>query len=213
MKYYPVYLQLRDRPCAVIGGGAVAERKALSLLEAGADVTIVSPTLTQKLQELSVSGKINHLEKAYDEKDLSGEFLVIAATNSPEINARVARECKKRHVLVNVAVPPEESSFVVPSVVERGELLIAISTSGASPALSRKIRQELEEKYGPEYELYLTKLSAIRKRILEEIPDAGKRKQVLQGIVDSDVLDLLKQGKTHEAEYRLAEIAGLKYKP
>jgi precorrin-2 dehydrogenase/sirohydrochlorin ferrochelatase len=213
MKYFPVYLELRDRPCVVIGGGAVAERKALSLLEAGADVTIVSPTLTQKLQELSIAGKINHLQKSYDEKDLSGEFLVIAATNSPEINRRVAQECKKRHLLVNVAVPPEESSFIVPSIVERGELLIAISTSGASPALSRKIRQELEEKYGPEYELYLNKLSAIRKRIIEEIADANKRKQVLQAIVDSDVLDLLKQGKTHEAEYRLAEIAGLKYRP
>jgi precorrin-2 dehydrogenase/sirohydrochlorin ferrochelatase len=213
MKYFPVYLELRERPCVVIGGGAVAERKTLSLLEAGADVTIVSPTLTQKLQELSIAGKINHLQKSYDEKDLSGEFLVIAATNSPEINRRVAQECKKRHLLVNVAVPPEESSFIVPSVVERGELLIAISTSGASPALSRKIRQELEEKYGPEYELYLNKLSAIRKRIIEEIADANKRKQVLQAIVDSDVLDLLKQGKTHEAEYRLAEIAGLKYRP
>jgi precorrin-2 dehydrogenase / sirohydrochlorin ferrochelatase len=213
MKYFPVYLELRERPCVVIGGGAVAERKTLSLLEAGADVTIVSPTLTQKLQELSIAGKINHLQKSYDEKDLSGEFLVIAATNSPEINRRVAQEGKKRHLLVNVAVPPEESSFIVPSVVERGELLIAISTSGASPALSRKIRQELEEKYGPEYELYLNKLSAIRKRIIEEIADANKRKQVLQAIVDSDVLDLLKQGKTHEAEYRLAEIAGLKYRP
>jgi precorrin-2 dehydrogenase/sirohydrochlorin ferrochelatase len=213
MKYYPVYLELRERPCVVIGGGAIAERKALSLLEAGADVTIVSPTLTQKLQELSVSGKINHLQKEYDEKDLSGEFLVIAATNSPEINTRVAQACKKRHVLVNVAVPPEESSFIVPSVVERGELLIAISTSGASPALSRKIRQELEEKYGPEYELYLAKLSAIRKRIMEEIPDAERRRQIFQLIVDSDVFDLLKQDKTHEAEYRLAEIAGLKYRP
>jgi precorrin-2 dehydrogenase/sirohydrochlorin ferrochelatase len=210
MKYFPVYLELRERPCVVIGGGAVAERKALSLLEAGAAVTIVSPTLTPKLQELSISGKINHLQKTYDEKDLSGEFLVIAATNSPEINTRVAQACKKRHVLVNVAVPPEESSFIVPSVVERGELLIAISTSGASPALSRKIRHELEEKYGPEYELYLTKLSAIRKRIMEEIPDAERRRQVFQLIVDSDVFDLLKQGKTHEAEYRLAEIAGLK---
>jgi precorrin-2 dehydrogenase / sirohydrochlorin ferrochelatase len=212
MKYFPVYLELRERPCVVIGGGSVAERKALSLLEAGAAVTIVSPTLTQKLQELSISGKINHLQKAYEEKDLSGEFLVIAATNSPELNTSVAQACKKRHVLVNVAVPPEESSFIVPSVVERGELLIAVSTSGASPALSRKIRQELEEKYGPEYELYLNKLSAIRKRIMEEIHDAERRRQVFQLIVESDVFDLLNQGKMHEAEYRLAEIAGLKYR-
>ncbi len=212
MKYFPVYLELRDRPCAVIGGGGVAERKALSLLEAGASVTVVSPSLTPKLRELSETGKINYLQKKYDEKDLSGEFLVIAATDSPEINTLVARACKKKHVLVNVAVPPGESSFIMPSLVERGELLIAISTSGASPALSRKIRQELEEKYGPEYEPYLNKLAAIRKRIVDEIHDEDRRKKVFQAIVDSNVFDLLKQGKMHEVEYRLAEIAGLKYR-
>jgi precorrin-2 dehydrogenase len=209
MKYFPVYVELRERPCVIIGGGAVAERKALSLLEAGADVTIVSPTLTPKLHDLSESGKITHRQKDYDEKDLSGEFLVVAATDSPEVNTRVARECKKRHVLVNVTVPPEESNFIVPSVVERGDLLIAISTSGASPTLSKKIRRELEEKYGPEYDLYLKKLSTIRKRIITEVPDAARRKQVFQLIVDSDVLDLLRQGKTHEAEHRMMEIAGL----
>ena len=212
MKYFPVYLDLRDRPCVVIGGGRVAERKALSLLEAGATVTIVSPALTAKLSELSSTGKMNHLQKEYEEKDLSGEFLVIAATDSPEINTRVAHACKKKHMLVNVAVPPGESSFIMPSVVERGELLIAISTSGASPALSRKIRRELEEKYGPEYEPYLGKLAAIRKRIVDEIPDEDRRRNVFQAIVDSDVFDLLKRGKTHEAEYRLAEIAGLKHR-
>ncbi len=212
MKYFPVYLELRDRPCAVIGGGGVAERKALSLLEAGASVTVVSPSLTPKLRELSESGKINYLQKEYEEKDLSGEFLVIAATDSPEINTLVARACKKKHVLVNVAVPPGESSLIMPSLVERGELLIAISTSGASPALSRKIRQELEEKYGPEYEPYLNKLAAIRKRIVDEIHDEDRRKKVFQAIVDSNVFDLLKQGKMHEVEYRLAEIAGLKYR-
>lgn len=212
MKYYPVYLDLRERPCVIIGGGGVAERKTLSLLEAGADVTIISPALTSKLHELSESGKITHLQKTFDEKDLSGEFLVIAATDSPEENIRVAQACKKKHVLVNAASPPEESSFIVPSVVERGDLLIAISTSGASPALSRKIRRELEEKYGPEYELFLGELSAVRKRVLEEIPDEDRRRKIFQAIVDSDVLELFKQGKTHEAERRMIEIAGLTHR-
>jgi precorrin-2 dehydrogenase/sirohydrochlorin ferrochelatase len=212
MKYFPVYLELRERPCVVIGGGAVAERKALSLLEAGADVTIVSPTLTPKLHELSESGKITHLQKEYDEKDLSGEFLVIAATDSPGVNTRVAQACKKKHVLVNVSVPPEESNFIVPSVVERGELLIAVSTSGASPALSKKIRQDIEQRYGREYGLFLDKMSAIRNRVLEEVPDRLKRHAVFQAIVDSDVIDLIRQGKTHEAELRMTEIAGLKHR-
>jgi precorrin-2 dehydrogenase/sirohydrochlorin ferrochelatase len=209
MKYYPAYLDLRKRPCLVIGGGAVAERKTLSLIEAGADITVISPTLTPKLHALSASGAITHLTKNFEEKDVAGAFLVIAATDSPAVNSRAALVCGKKQVLVNVAVPPEQGSFIVPSVVERGELLIAVSTSGASPALSKKIRRELEEKYGPEYGLFLGKLSVMRTRILEEVPDEHSRKKVFQAIVDSDVLDLLRQGNTHEAEQRIAKLSGL----
>lgn len=210
MKYYPVYLDLRDRPCLVIGGGGVAERKALSLLEAEAEVTIISPTLTPTLQKLSESGKIVHRQKSFEENDLSGEFLVIAATDSPQVNIAAAQSCKKNHILVNVVVPPEESSFIVPSVVKQGELAIAVSTGGASPALAKKIRQELESKYGPEYAFFLDQLGAIRKRVLEEVGDEGKRSSIFQEIVDSEVIDLLKQGKRGEAELRMKEIAGLK---
>ncbi len=212
MKFYPAFLNLRDRPCLILGGGSVAERKALSLLEAGADITVISPTLTSKLQSLSTSGKIVHLNKCFDEQDLSGQFLVIAATNSPEVNSRAAQVCKARQILVNVVVPPEESTFIVPSVVERGALLIAVSTSGSSPTLSKKIRKELEAQYGPEYELLLDKLSAIRKRILEEIGDERQRKSIFQAIVDSDVIALLRQGKMHEAEARMIELAGLPHR-
>jgi precorrin-2 dehydrogenase/sirohydrochlorin ferrochelatase len=212
MKYYPAYLDLRERPCVVVGGGAVAERKAVALLEAGASVTLISPALTPKLHDLSESGKITHIQKQYEEKDLSGASLVVAATGSAEVNTRVASACRKKHILVNVATPPEESSFIVPSVVERGDLLIAISTSGTSPALAKKVRQEIEQRYGTEYELFLEKLSAIRKRVLEEITDENKRRQVFQAIVDSDVLDLIGQGQTHAAEQRMAEIAGLKHR-
>ncbi len=210
MKFYPAYLDLRDRPCLVVGGGPVAERKALSLLEAGADVTVVSPDLTSKLRELSQSGKISHLQKTFDEQDLSGVCIVIAAAGAPDVNARVARACKSRHILVNVAAPPEESSFIVPSVVERGELLIAVSTSGASPALSKKIRQELESRYGPEFDLFLRAFGAIRKRILDEVTDERQRRMIFQAIVDSDAIEMLRQGKTHEAEALMIEIAGLR---
>jgi precorrin-2 dehydrogenase len=213
MRFYPAYLDLRDRPCLVIGGGSVAERKALSLLEAGADVTVVSPALTSKLQELTASGKITHRQKNFEEQDLSGEFLVIAATNSLEVNTIAARSCKKRHILVNVAAPPEEGTFIVPSMVERGELLIAVATGGASPALSKKIRNELERLYGQEYELFLRKLSAVRARVLEEVPEEQERGRIFQAIVDSDAVELLRQGKTREAELRMAEIAGLKHPP
>ena len=212
MKYYPVYLDLRDRPCLIVGGGQVAERKTLSLLEAGANVTVISPSLTQKLQELSQSGKIIHLPKTFDDKDLTGALLVIAATDSREVNTSIGRLCKKRNILVNVVTPPDESSFIVPSVVERGELLIAVSTSGMSPALSKKIREELEERYGPEYEVFLRKMSMLRARLMNEVKDEGVRREILQALADSDVISLLKEGKIHDADHRLAEIVKLKPK-
>jgi precorrin-2 dehydrogenase len=211
MKYYPVYLDLRDRPCLIVGGGQVAERKTLSLLEAGANVTVISPSLTQKLQELSQSGKIIHLPKTFDDKDLTGALLVVAATDSREVNTSIGRLCKKRNILVNVVTPPDESSFIVPSVVERGELLIAVSTSGMSPALSKKIRQELEERYGPEYEVFLRKMSMLRARLMNEVKDEGVRREILQALANSDVISLLKEGKIHDADHRLAEI--VKSKP
>lgn len=212
MRYYPVYLDLRERLCVVVGGGRVAERKALSLLEAGADVLVVSPSLTPKLQTLSSSGKINHQSRQFEEADLRGAYLVIAATNVPDLNGRIGRLCKKTNILVNVAAPPEESSFIVPSVVDRGELLIAISSCGASPALAKKIRQELETAYGPEYETFLQKMELVRTRMMEETADEAARRQVFAALVDSDILALLKQGRTHEADHRIAEISGLKLK-
>ncbi|OGW40692.1 MAG: hypothetical protein A2010_02405 [Nitrospirae bacterium GWD2_57_9] len=208
MKYYPVYLDLRDRPCVIAGGGGVAERKTLSLLEAGADVTVVSPSLTPKLQELSLSGKISHRLKKFEDRDMEHAYLVIAATDSLELNADIGKSCRKRHILVNVAAPPEESTFLVPSVVDRGDLLIAVSTCGSSPALSKKIRQELELHYGEEYELFLEKMSLVRDRLMGEMGDEATRRAVFQAIVDSDVLDLIRQGKTHEADHRIAELSG-----
>jgi precorrin-2 dehydrogenase/sirohydrochlorin ferrochelatase len=213
MKYYPVFLVLRDRPCVVVGGGEVAERKALSLLEAGADVTVVSPTLTPKLAGLAHTAKINHIPRAFEEHDLTGMFLAVAATDSPEVNTAVGRLCRKKHILVNVVAPPEESSFLVPSVVERGDLAIAISTGGASPGLSKRIRQELEDKYGREYEGFLARMAVLRKRLMDEVPDEKDRRDIMSAVLDSDALYLLKNGEPHEAEHRIEEIVRQWKKP
>jgi precorrin-2 dehydrogenase/sirohydrochlorin ferrochelatase len=210
MKFYPAYLDLRERPCVVVGGGRVAERKTLSLLEAGANVTVVSPALTRKLRDLSATGKITHRAKPFEEKDLAGAYLVIAATNDLAVNAEAGRLSKKRQILVNVAAPPDESSFIVPSVMDRGALLIAISTSGESPALAKRIRRELEKQFGPEYDLFLQKMSLLRSRLMGRINDEAERNRIFQTVADSDVLDLLRQGKIHEADSRIAELSGLK---
>jgi len=210
MKYYPVFLDLRERNCVVVGGGRVAERKTLSLLEAGANVTVVAPSLTHKLQDLSASGKITHLAKTFENEDIAGAFLVIAATGLREVNAEVGRLCRKNQILVNVAAPPGESSFIVPSVVDRGALLIAISTSGESPALSKRIRLELEKLFGPEYELFLQRMSILRSRLMGPAGNETERARIFQAIANSEVLDLLRQGKLHEADRRIAELSGLK---
>jgi precorrin-2 dehydrogenase/sirohydrochlorin ferrochelatase len=213
MKYYPVNLDLRERRCLVVGGGQVAERKTLSLLEAGADVMVVGPSLTPKLADLAASGKVLHAPALFDEAHLAGAYLVISATNDLTVNRAVAQLCRKKGILVNVAAPPEESSFIVPSVVERGDLVIAVSTSGASPALSRSIRQELEKQYGPEYELLLTMLAAVRKKLQEEVGSEKLRQQVLEAIINSDVLDLLRKGKLYEADHQINELMNQHGKP
>ncbi len=209
MRYYPVNLDLRDRRCVVVGGGQVAERKTLSLLEAGAGVTVVSPSLTPTLADLAASGKVLQVPALFQESHLTGAHLVIAATNDLTVNRAVAQLCRKKGILVNVTAPPEESSFIVPSVVERGDLVIAVSTSGASPALSRSIRQELEEQYGPEYGLLLTRLAAVRKRLQEKVGSEKIRREVLEAIIGSGVLDLLRKGKSHEADHLIGELLKL----
>jgi precorrin-2 dehydrogenase/sirohydrochlorin ferrochelatase len=207
MRYYPVFLDVRERPCVVVGGGRVAERKAIALFDAGANLTVVSPALTPALRELAGKGKIMHQPREYREQDLAGAFLVIAATDDAVVNGDVARACRKNGSLVNVATSPDESSFIVPSVVERGDLLIAVSTCGDSPALARKVREDLEKAYGAEYGVFLEKMANLRRRLLQEVPDEEVRRTVYQAVVDSDVLSLLRAGQVHEAERRIAEVA------
>lgn len=206
MRYYPVLLDVRGRPCLVAGGGAVGERKTGALLDAGAELTVVSPSLTAGLESLVHRNRISHRRRTFEERDVSGMYLVIAATDDPAANGAIARFCRRNGILVNSARPPEESSFIVPSVVGRGDLLLAVSTCGNSPALSRKVRQELERTYGPEYGLFLEKMGLLRSGLLRDVPDETIRRRVFQAIVDSDVLSLLKAGGEHEADRRIAEI-------
>ena len=206
MKYYPAFLDLRDRPCLVVGGGQVAERKAIALFDAGADLSVVSPTLTPHLRELADKGKITHHPRNFNDHDLTGMFLAVAATDDDAVNAAVAHACRKNGVLVNVATAPDEGTFIVPSMVERGDLLIAISTCGDSPALARRVREELERTYGPEYGLFLEKMTLLRRRLLQEVPNGEDRRKVFQALVDADILDLLRAGQVNDADHRIAEI-------
>ncbi len=206
MRYYPVYLDLRGRTCVVVGGGEVAERKSGSLIIAGAHLVVVSPDLTHSLQDLAEQGKLIHRKKNFEANDLRGAFLAVAATDDPVVNGAVAEACREEGVLVNVATSPEAGTFIVPSVVERGDLLIAVSTCGDSPALARRVRQDLEKSYGPEYGVFLEKMSVLRRRLMAEVADEGARRKIYQAVVDSDVLSLLKGGAVQDADRRIAEI-------
>ena len=189
MKYYPVFLNLKDKKAVVVGGGKVAGRKVSGLLRAGAVVTVISPSLTPGLRKAQAGRKITHLARPYRRGDLKGAFLVVAATDSPQTNRRVSKDAPG---LVNVVDVPGECNFIAPSVVRRGSLLLAISTSGASPAFARTLRKELEKAYGPEFSEYLGFVKKVRAKAMTAIPDKARREAFLKGLASEEVLALLR---------------------
>jgi precorrin-2 dehydrogenase/sirohydrochlorin ferrochelatase len=205
--FYPVNLHMEGRRCAVIGGGNVAERKVLSLLQAKAVVTIISPQITEKLQELARRGIVAYENRTYQPGDASGFFLLICAADDNRVNRRAAAEARATGALVNVVDAPELGSFTVPSQVSRGDLLFTVSTGGKSPALAKKLRRELEQKYGPEYEVYLELLTGIRDEIKNELPRAKDREAFWRQTIDQEILPLVRQGKIKEAEDKIRNAA------
>lgn len=193
MRSYPVNLiDLSNRKCIVIGGGTVALRKVEGLLASGADVSVISPALVQGLAELHAAGKIASIAREYQEDDLDAAWLVIAATDDPAVNHAVAAGAMRRGQLVNVVDDPEHSNFIVPAVVRRGELALAICTGGASPALSRRLRERLEELIGPEYGDLAALLAELRPQLLARFPAGQPRLDAALQLVDSDLLGVLR---------------------
>ena len=159
MSYFPIYLDMSRRRCLVIGGGAVAERKIAALLETGAEVTVLAPDVTDVVAGLSKQNAIRFTARCYEDGDLDGFELAFVATDDPQVNAAVYREGRSRGVWVNSADDPARSDFILPSVLRRGDLTVAVSTGGTSPALARTVREELELYFTQEYES-LAKLAA-----------------------------------------------------
>jgi precorrin-2 dehydrogenase/sirohydrochlorin ferrochelatase len=194
-RYYPVCIDLVGKSCVVVGGGEVAERKALSLLECGAHVSVISPELTPRLEELAATGKIAIERRSYVCGDLAHCFLVIGATDSEEINCQVCAEAEKRGVLCNIVDAPSLCSFIVPSVINRGDIQIAISTNGKSPMLSRRIREHLEGVFGEEYAEFVNLLGDLREEIQESFPEEAERRKVIECLVYSDIPEQIKAGQ------------------
>lgn len=187
-EYFSIMVRLQGRLCIIVGGGRVAERRAGSFLEAGARVRIISPLLTEALERLATSGKLEAQRRTYRTGDLAGAFAVCAATDSPEINAQVCEEAEASGLLVNAADEAGRGNFIVPASLRRGALQIAVSTAGASPAAARDICRDLDERYGDEYETYLDFLGEMRVLAKEHITDAGLRSAVLKRLAGPEVL-------------------------
>lgn len=199
--YYPIFLNLKNKSVVIIGGGKVAERKVVTLLKTGADLTVISPELTKKIEREKLKGRIKHIRRQYRKGDLKNAFLVIAATDSPNVNEQVSKDAT---CLVNVVDTPHLCNFIVPSVIKRNPLTIAVSTSGISPALSRSIRKELEKMYGSEFSEYLKLLRRIRTEAMRVIKDNRKRGEFLKAIASKKIIEMLREKGFREAQ-RLAE--------
>lgn len=200
---YPVYFKLDHKLCLVVGGGRVAERKIGSLLECGAVVRVVSPEVTPLIEQWNHQEKVELRQREYHPNDLDDTFLVFAATNQPKVNQRIVEDCRIKNLPINVVDDPEGCNFAVPSVVRRGKLSIAVSTGGASPLLAAKIRRQLERHFGPEYGEFLEILADLRQRILNEVEEIEDRQVIFGKLIESDILELLKENKRDQVKERI----------
>ncbi len=203
MAYYPVVLDLSGRRCLVVGGGMVGERKVEGLLAAGGTVTVISPELTPPLRALEEAGRITGVAREYRTGDVDGYDLCMIATDDGAANAEVARDCRKQRVLVNAADDPPHCDFILPSILRRGDLQIAVSTGGRSPALSRKVREELEPLFGEEY----AELAALSGEVRDALKGEGRTfpSSAWLRALTPELQELLRQGRRDAARALLIE--------
>ena len=201
---YPIFTDISGRRVVVVGGGQVARRKVQVLLKSQAQVVVISPELTEELAQLADMGLIELRKRCYQAGDLEGAWLVVAATGDEQVNRAVFEEAEDKRIFCNVVDVPQYCSFQVPSIVTRGNLQIAISTAGASPALARRIRERLEGQFGEYYQTFLKGLSEFRVYLKDKYPDdQARRAEILQSFVDSKALELLREGKTEQFQQLL----------
>jgi precorrin-2 dehydrogenase/sirohydrochlorin ferrochelatase len=203
---YPVFLNLTGKQVLVVGGGEVAQRKVGTLLETGALTKVISPDLTAALRSLAGSGQITIAERRYQHGDVKGACLVISASNDPQVQKAVWKEAQELNVPVNTVDEPDLCTVIMPAVMRQGDLTLAISTSGKSPALARRLREQLAEIFGPEYGRLLSLLARIRPEIREQFSYSEARRSLHYRIIDSDVLTLLRNNDEAGAESRIQEI-------
>ncbi len=206
MELYPIFLNLKNKKCLVVGGGKVAERKVKALARCGAQIYVISPQLTIVLQNMVKRGLILYRCGYYQASDLENIFLVIGATNDNTVNHAVAGDCMKRNIMVNIVDDPPRCNFFMPSVVHRGSLKLAISTGGSSPRLAKIIRRKLEQEFGPAFAEFNYFLGTVRRQIKERVADPVRREMILSNLVDETTYTLVKQGDLEQAKERVKNV-------
>lgn len=200
MAFYPICLDLEAKRCVVVGGGRVAERKVQGLLSCAALVSVISPELTAELKVQYAGGRIEWFAREYQQGDLAHAFLVIAATDDEETQKLVYEEATANNLLLNVADVPQRCNFILPATARQGDLAISVSTAGKSPALARKIRMELEKRYGPEYRVLVDILGAIRPEILDSGLPQTENERLFKKLLHADLAEWIKNKNRDKIE-------------
>lgn len=193
MKYYPLFADLNNKNVLVIGGGNVAERKVITLLKANADITVIAPQITKRINQFANKKKIILIKREFKSSDIKNFWLVFAATDNIKVQQVIYKECEKKKIFLNIVDIPDYCSFIVPSIIKRGDLILAISTSGKSPALAKVLRKSLEKKFQRNWDVILNNLAKERKKILKLKISAKEKKQRLTTIAEETVNNLFKE--------------------
>lgn len=196
--HFPVNLDITNRLCVVVGGGKVALRKVRALVDCNTQVIVISPEVVVGIADLAEAGQIDLNRKRYAYGDLEGAFLVFSTTDNPAVQEMVSREAKERNILLNSADDPARCDFQVPAKVRRGTLLLTIATGGASPALSRRIRLELEELYGEEYALVTGLFAHVRKVVVAGSRASSENKKLFEKMLFSGIVESVKGKNWHQ---------------
>jgi len=187
MSLFPAFLKLRNKPCLVVGAGEIAWSKITSLLDAEADVLVIAAEARDEVHQLAAQGRIRLVLRSYEPDDVAGHFLVIAATDDRDSNAAVYRNAEERNILCNAVDDPPNCDFYFGSIVRRGDLQIAISTNGESPAFAQRLRREIDAALAPDLGPWLANLGELRREILQLYPAGDYRKQLLHRLAQRDV--------------------------
>lgn len=204
LKYYPLFFNITGKKCVVIGGGEVAARKVARLLDCAAEVYIVSPQLSPELVKLKTCNNIKHIADNYNARYLAGAVLIIGATDDEKTNAAISSDARNLGVPVNIVDDPQKCDFILPSVIERGDLTIAVSTGGKSPALARRLREELAKKYGGEYEILLKILGNMRR----QLKNSETGNSWCDSLIESGILEAIAAGNWEKVKKTVKEITG-----